>query len=147
MTKQSRTFEVPGEARGKMRPKASSFGGHARVYTPSKQVEYENWVRLCYEAAHPGAEPIGVALAASVEVMMPVPKSASRKKARRMLDGLEAPTKKPDLDNVAKSILDALNGLAYKDDALVCSLHAIKAYSESPKVVVTLTWDGESGGD
>ena len=43
IAREIRTFIVPGEVRGKMRPKASSFGGHAKVYTPSKQIEYENW--------------------------------------------------------------------------------------------------------
>lgn len=49
------------------------------------------------------------------------------------------PTKKPDCDNVAKMICDALNGLAYKDDAQIVNLNVLKAYtSDVPFVAVTI---------
>lgn len=134
-----RTFDVPGEPKGKMRPKASSFGGHARVYTPSKQVEYENWVRLCYRRAYPEAEPFDRPLMVSLLIFLPIPKSESRKKRALMANGEILPTKKPDVDNVMKSVLDALNGLAYRDDSLICVASASKKYAESPKVLVEIT--------
>lgn len=134
-----RRFEVPGEPKGKMRPKASFFGGHARVYTPSKQVEYENWVRLCYERAHPGAEPFDRPLMVILRISLPIPRSESKKRRALMLEGRLLPTKKPDIDNVMKSILDALNGLAYRDDALICAAAASKRYAESPGVWVELS--------
>lgn len=134
-----RAFEVPGEPRGKMRPKASTFGGHARVYTPGKQVEYENWVRLCYEREHPEAEPLDCPLMASMVISLPVPKSESKKRRALMLEGKILPTKKPDIDNVMKSILDALNGIAYRDDSLICEAHVSKRYAEEPGVFVELT--------
>lgn len=48
------------------------------------------------------------------------------------------PTKKPDIDNIAKSILDALNKLAYRDDTQVVTLHMEKHYAENPRVEVEI---------
>ena len=50
--------------------------------------------------------------------------------------GLILPTKKPDADNIAKAILDALNGLAYYDDAQVVHLEVQKRYSNEPRAEV-----------
>lgn len=132
-----REFVVPGEVRGKMRPKASSFGGHAKVYTPSKQIEYENWVRLCYQEAYPNEKPMEGPLYAIVNVNMRVPKSASKKKRLTMLTGETKPTKKPDLDNCIKQ-LDALNGVAFADDSQIVEIHATKSFAEEDSMSITL---------
>jgi Holliday junction resolvase RusA-like endonuclease len=50
------------------------------------------------------------------------------------LAGSERPTKKPDLDNLAKSVLDALNGVIYQDDSQIVSLHMTKVYSQYPGI-------------
>ncbi|WP_332834903.1 RusA family crossover junction endodeoxyribonuclease [Clostridium perfringens] len=47
-----------------------------------------------------------------------------------MRDELEKPTKKPDVDNIAKIILDSLNGVAYKDDSQIVDIRIIKKYTE-----------------
>ena len=64
---------------------------------------------------------------------------AKEKKRQQMLAGLIRPTKKPDLDNVIKSILDALNKVAYHDDTQIVSLSMEKFYSDSPRVEVTIS--------
>jgi Holliday junction resolvase RusA-like endonuclease len=46
--------------------------------------------------------------------------------------------KKPDVDNIAKSILDALNGAAYDDDKQVVALMIHKEYSDTPRVDIKL---------
>ena len=53
-----------------------------------------------------------------------------------MLDGHIRSTKKPDCDNIAKIILDALNGLAYKDDKDIVSCLIEKWYGDEPRVEV-----------
>ena len=55
-----------------------------------------------------------------------------------MLSGEIGYTKKIDADNLAKSILDALNGVAYTDDAQVGLLLVYKAYAETARVEVQL---------
>lgn len=124
-----------------MRPKASSFGGHAKVYTPSKQVEYENWVRLCFKQAYPNAEPFSKdeELTVRIEVQFAVPKSFSKKKRAEALSWYMFPKTKPDLDNCIKSVLDALNGIAFADDAQIVDISAIKTYERQSSVHVEIT--------
>ena len=49
-------------------------------------------------------------------------------------------TKKPDVDNINKIILDALNKIAYEDDSQVCKVTVEKKYCEdnNPKVKINL---------
>ena len=48
------------------------------------------------------------------------------------------PSRKPDIDNVLKVVLDALNGVAYKDDSRVVAVSARKVYSMTPKLVIEM---------
>ena len=67
---------------------------------------------------------------------LPIPKSISKKRREAMLAMKERPTKTPDVDNLAKSIMDALNHLAYKDDSHVVSLTVKKYYMDPPKILL-----------
>ena len=67
-----------------------------------------------------------------------MPKSDSKKVQSLKLSGRIRPTQKPDADNIAKSVLDALNGLAYADDKQVVTLEVDKHYGEEPCVHVKL---------
>lgn len=73
-----------------------------------------------------------------IEVSMPIPKSTPKKKKAMMLDGKIQPTKKPDLDNIAKIISDALNGIAYNDDKQIVHLKVTKKYNKTPHVKVNI---------
>ena len=55
-----------------------------------------------------------------------------------MLENEISPTIKPDTDNIAKSILDSLNGIAYKDDKQVIRLIVEKWYADIPSVNVMI---------
>lgn len=68
-----------------------------------------------------------------------IPKSTSKKKKQEMLEDKIRPTIKPDTDNIAKSILDSLNGIAYKDDKQVVDLRVRKQYAEVPSVSVWIS--------
>lgn len=54
-----------------------------------------------------------------------------------MLSGEIAPAKRPDMDNIIK-ILDALNGIAWIDDAQVVSILARKLYAETPGLDIVI---------
>jgi Holliday junction resolvase RusA-like endonuclease len=56
-----------------------------------------------------------------------------------MVEGKIRHTKKCDADNLAKSILDALNGIAYYDDSQVCELLVRKYYSDNPRVEILIS--------
>ena len=53
-----------------------------------------------------------------------------------MLNNAISPTKKPDIDNIAKIILDALNKLAFKDDNQITKLEIEKKYGTEEKISV-----------
>ena len=55
-----------------------------------------------------------------------------------MLAHLVKPLVKPDLDNIAKGICDALNGIAWKDDKQITDLYVGKRYDENPRVEVDI---------
>lgn len=65
-------------------------------------------------------------------------KVIQKKKTKDLLETHNNYDHKPDTDNLAKIILDSLNGLAYKDDAQVTVLHINKEYGEQAKVIVEI---------
>ena len=130
-------FLIPGEPTGKGRPRFTR-SGHA--YTPERTASYEQAVRQAYKAEFPGEEPIPACVPVAVKIMAgySIPKSTSKVKAERMLAGEIRPTKKPDADNIAKAVCDALNGVAYRDDSQICRLTVSKTYSELDAVSVRI---------
>lgn len=133
-------FTVPGQPKGKARARTvRRGGGKSFSYTPEGTILYENLIKTCYlqDAGHVlfnDGQPLAVDIIAFYEV----PKSYSKKKKQEMLDGQLYPTKKPDIDNIAKCVLDALNKLAYRDDTQVVRLHMEKHYAEIPRVEVEI---------
>lgn len=128
-------FKIQGEPTGKGRPRFTKQG---RTYTPKETVTYENWVKLCFKEAYPYATPTGERLRVHIEAYFTIPKSYSKKRRNACMDSSESPTKKPDCDNIAKIILDSLNGIAYLDDKQVVQLDVKKHYSDEPCVVVRI---------
>jgi Holliday junction resolvase RusA-like endonuclease len=132
-------FTVFGCPVGKGRPKFSTFNGHATAYTPAKTVNYENLVKLSYQQqCNNKLYEKDVPLKAEIAAYFPIPKSTSKKKRQMMLEGKIRHTKKCDADNLAKSILDALNGIAFYDDSQVCELSVSKLYSDEPRTEITI---------
>ena len=132
-------FEVPGTPRGKQRPRVVRQNGRTISFTPDQTVQYENLVRWCYKTAENSKRfPDDMPLKVIINAYYEIPKSASKKKRAQMLDGELRPTKKPDADNIAKIICDALNGIAYRDDAQVVTCIIQKWYSEEPSVSVEI---------
>lgn len=129
-------FTVPGKPLGKQRPRFSRKGTVVRTYTPRQTAEYERLVKESYIAA--GGEKLEGAIGATIYGYFEPPKSVSKKQREQMLKGDISYIKKIDSDNLAKSILDALNGVAYDDDAQVCLLIVQKLYAETARVEVVL---------
>ena len=123
------TIKIPIKAIGKGRPRFTRTG-HA--YTPEKTREYERMVRLAYQGECYSGK-IEVAIRAYYEP----PKSLSKKKRNALIG--QPYDKKPDIDNMAKAVLDALNGKAFADDKNIVGLEAFKWYGESDMLYVTIT--------
>lgn len=133
-----RTFEIQGIPIGKGRPRVTTKGGFARAYTPRKTADYEEKVRLSYNEVWGNSCKMDTAIGADITAVFPIPKSTRKADRIRMENGNVFHTKKPDTDNVTKSVLDALNDIAYIDDSLVCDISARKFYGIDPKVIVSL---------
>ena len=130
-------FTIPGKPCGKGRPR---FTKNGHTFTPEKTANYETLVKLAFRQAYPNAEPIAakVEVIAKITAYYPIPVSTSKKLQAQMRAGLMKPTTKPDTDNIAKICLDALNGIAYHDDAQIVGLQVNKLYSDEPRVEVKL---------
>lgn len=136
-------FTVDGEPVGKGRPRFTR-NGHA--YTPEKTADYEQLVKLSFRNKYPDFKPILKVIPLSVVICaeFPIPASFCKNARLEAKRGTKKPTKKPDADNIAKSICDALNGLAYHDDSQIVELTVHKKYSSSPCVKVCI---GELRGE
>lgn len=130
------SFVVLGKPMGKQRPRFSRTCTGVRTYTPRKTQEYEDLVRISYRAV--SKEKLKGAISATIYGYFEPPKSISKKQREQMLKGDISYIKKIDSDNLAKSILDALNGVAYDDDSQVCLLVVQKLYGEKARVEVVL---------
>ena len=106
-------LDVP-EVVGKQRPRATMKNGHPRMYTPSKTRVFEEVLRKAWK------EQVGTEWATfkgSVTVTVSVARELAKSNPMRWAGRQD--TKKPDIDNVLKAVLDALNGLAYADDCAI----------------------------
>ena len=130
------SFVVPGEAVGKGRPRVSTIGGHARMFTPTKTANYETLIAMAAQQAMAGRELIGGPVLVEMKIMVSVAASWSKKKTAEALAGDVMPTKKPDADNVLKAICDGINGIVFKDDVQVVNVSLSKRFSETPGVSV-----------
>ena len=133
-SKQIIAFAVNGEPKGKGRPRFTK-NGHA--YTDDKTRQYESLVGLSYRNMADGykfTSPVRV----TVKAFHKPPKGKAKKVVEDMLNGYIRPTKKPDADNVAKIVLDGLNGIAWDDDTQVVEMMVSKYYGAEPFVGVII---------
>ena len=125
-------FSVYGDPVPKKRPRFTKTG---RTYTPKETMTYEAEVAKIAKAAMGTTEPLETPVAAYIYINYAVPPSYSNKRREACLKGSERP-RRADIDNTAKSILDACNGIVYLDDVQVVSLHVTKRYDTIASVHV-----------
>lgn len=135
------TFTVPGKPQGKARARTfyNSKSSKMSSVTPENTVLYENLIKTCFQQKY-GQKRFSddAYVVVNILAFFEPPKSVSKKKRADMLERRIWPAKKPDSDNIAKVVLDALNGIAYHDDTQVISLTVTKAYSEEARLSITL---------
>lgn len=129
-------FEVPGKPFGKQRPRVVS--GHA--FTPKETKIYENLIKVTFQTAYPDHIPVSTGVRMDVLAIYPIPESWSKKKKMKAIAHLIHPNK-PDWDNVGKVASDALNQIAYMDDAQVYDAHVLKEYGLKPGLKVKIEID------
>ena len=117
----------------KGRPRMTRWG---RVYTPPETVKYENEIRKYAQEymSMNDLEPLEGAVALQINFFMPIPKT----KQKKGLNG-RFHTSRPDLDNLEKSVGDALNEIWFADDSQVVKSSASKVYSDLPRIEIKVT--------
>lgn len=130
-------FTILGEPKGKGRPRFAKRGRFVSKYTPEETLNYEAFIKMCY-ISEAGGKKFEGPVEADIRCYFGIPKSVSKKKRGWMEIGAIPCMKKPDTDNIAKSILDSLNTIAYDDDRQIVSLRVMKHYGETPRVDVTI---------
>ena len=132
-------FTVNTPPHGKQRARTVTRGGYTHSYTPRETVEFERAVAWACRSACKGLQmPENAPLRLDAVFYMPIPKSANKALRERMAGERTMHTKKPDVDNLLKSVLDGCNGIAYKDDNQIAQIRATKVYSENPRIAVTI---------
>lgn len=129
-------FTVYGEPVAKGRPRFSTLGKYPVAFTPEKTKKYEYEVGMMAKAAMGASKALEGALEAFIYVTFPVPASYSKKRTEACLNETEKHTKKPDLDNVVKSVIDGMDKIVFLNDSQITSIHATKVYGEIAKVEV-----------
>ena len=129
-------FEMIGSIVGKARPRMNTRTGKA--YTPTNTKNYEYFLRQWFIRKYPNFKPIDGRVIVSIIAYFEVPKSTSKKKEAEMLSNSISPTKKPDIDNIVKIVLDGMNKFAFKDDTQVIKLEVEKKYAETPRISIKI---------
>lgn len=130
-------FEVEGKIVGKERPRVNMYTG--MVYTPNKTKDYEFLVQQSFKIHNPNFKILEGRISIDIIAYMSIPKNTSKIKRLAMLENKISPTKKPDIDNIAKSILDSMNKFVFKDDNQVSKITVEKRFGEKEKVYVKIT--------
>ena len=120
---------IDGPADGKARPRLSARG---TVFSPTDTHGFSSKIQAQARAAHVEMNlgPVGLA----VYVHRAIPRSMSKKK-RALVDTTWC-IAKPDIDNVVKSAMDALTGIAWKDDTQVTHLSSGRWWAEEHYTII-----------
>lgn len=135
-------FKVEGKAVPQPRPRVVRMrNGQSRAYNSEKSVVYKRIVKAAAlsEMNKQRLTMTDRPLAMRLTFVFTPPKSYTKKKLEAVKSGELRYTKKPDLDNLAKAILDACNNTVYKDDSQIITLSINKEYGHTDHVAVKIT--------
>lgn len=129
-------FIVDGKVIGKERPRVNMNTGI--VYTPGRTKDYETLVQQSFRIKYPQYEMIKNRIGIDIIAYFKIPKGTSKTNTEKMLNGEISPTKKPDIDNITKSILDAMNRFVIYDDNQVVKISVEKKYNIEDKTYIKI---------
>lgn len=115
------------------RPRAVRMRRGIRMYDPPKVAVFKRQIAMMAIAKYDG-KPLEGQLSLKVTFYRNIQKSISKKERVKRLSGEHRPTVKPDTSNYLKSFEDALNGILWKDDALIVHEEVDKKYSDHPRI-------------
>jgi len=128
---------VPGEPQGKLRARWAKH----RTYTPTETVNYETYIKELFVIKYPDFILLEGPLRIFLNIYVSIPASMSKKKKKLVEEKRLKPTKRPDFDNCVKTVCDALEKLAYKNDNQFTLGYITKDYSNKPRLEITIEED------
>ena len=129
------TFSVPGDPVPQPRPRVSTAGGFARAYVPAKHPVHAYRQAVTAAARAAGLTETGDPLNVVIDFVFDRPKSHMNKGGVKPT----APTlPRPDVDNLAKAVLDALQDVM-GDDTNVSRLVVEKSYGPEARTTVRIS--------
>lgn len=129
-------FSVPGDPVPQPRPRVSTRGGFARAYVPAQHPVHSYRRAIAAAAVEAGASVHGDGVEVVIDLVWARPKSHVRKSGVKP-DAPQLP--RADIDNATKAVLDALNGVAWHDDAQVRRIVVEKSYGTEARTTVRIT--------
>ena len=129
------TFTVPGDPVPQPRPRVSTRGGFARAYVPSTHPVHEYRKAIAMAASTAGVNETGQPLSVVIDAVFQRPKSHMNKSGVKA-DAPQLP--RPDVDNIAKAVLDALQDVI-GDDTSVARLVVEKSYGTEARTTVRIS--------
>lgn len=126
-------FEVEGKIVGKERPRVNMYSGN--VYTPTKTKDYETLIQQAFLIKYRKQPRIEGRLSVSIIAFFKIPTSIKKSDRELMINDVISPTKKPDVDNIAKVVLDSLNNFVFKDDNQVSKIFVEKKYTDDTEKI------------
>lgn len=127
---------IPGDPKGKGRPRFVSTPRGGRTYTDAQTASYENLVKLCAQQA--GAVVTDAPLCVDIVAYFRPSPSWPKKRIAAALANETAPGR-VDVDNIAKAALDGLNGVAFRDDKQVADLRIRKRFASEARLEITIS--------
>jgi Holliday junction resolvase RusA-like endonuclease len=126
---------------GKKRARLARFGKFAHASDPAENKAYAKRVVKALRQEYNSTTKFkdGVPLMMVVVADFPIPEYLPKKTQEEMRQKRLYPTKRPDIDNISKAIMDSLNKNAYYDDQQVVGLLVVKKYEETGKVTFIVT--------
>jgi Holliday junction resolvase RusA-like endonuclease len=132
------TISVTGPPQGKGRARSFLRCGRIGHYTPQRTRTYESLIFGAAIDAMGDRPPFDEPIHLEMRAIYAIPASWSERKRQRAMVGEVKPATKPDLDNVLKAWNDAMNGVVYRDDALIVWMCIEKRYGPQALVVATV---------
>jgi Holliday junction resolvase RusA-like endonuclease len=129
------TFTVPGNPVPQPRARITTRGKFAHAYTPKSHPVHDYRTQLAVAARAAGLTPTGEPLSVVIDAVWERPKSHMLK------SGVKATAPKlprPDVDNVAKAVLDSLQDVM-GDDTMVARLVVEKSWGAEARTTVRIT--------
>lgn len=134
-------FKVEGKAVPQPRPRVyQTTSGKSKAVNSRQSKTYKRLVKLTAKS-YMNKQRLTIVecpIAVHLTFVFSPPKSYTKKKLKAIESGSLVYQKKPDLDNLAKGILDALNDTVYRDDAQIVELSVKKQYGDTDHVLIAV---------